>query len=128
MRTREKLYMILIIDTTNREEIIIGLFDGRHHYSFEFDTKGQTEDLLTAIDGILKNQKIRLQDLKCILVNQGPGSFTGTRVGVTVANTLAWNLDIPILGFSEKNLESRLIKASKSKSRKFSKPLIPYYS
>ena len=118
--------MILNIDTTKRKQIILGLFDGKVLKCFEFEAEKQSEDLLAAIEGILKNNKLSLKDLKAILVNCGPGSFTGTRVGVTVANTLGWNLDIPVIGYRDGELEKAL--ARKINQAKFSKLAIPYYS
>lgn len=40
------------------------------------------------------------QDLKFIAVAKGPGGFTGTRVGVVTARTIAQQLDIPLFGIS----------------------------
>jgi tRNA threonylcarbamoyl adenosine modification protein YeaZ len=40
------------------------------------------------------------QDLKFIAVAKGPGGFTGTRIGIVVARTLAQQLDIPVFGIS----------------------------
>jgi tRNA threonylcarbamoyl adenosine modification protein YeaZ len=42
----------------------------------------------------------RWSDLAWIAVLQGPGSFTGTRIGVVTARTLAQQLDLPLFGFS----------------------------
>ena len=120
--------MILMIDTTDRNKIELGLFDGKVLRCFEFETRRQSEDLLSAIDGILKNEHLSKKDLKGILINQGPGSFTGIRVGVTTANTLAWIFNIPIFGYQENNLEQSLYKLSKYQDRKFFKPIIPYYN
>ncbi|KPJ70104.1 hypothetical protein AMJ51_02590, partial [Microgenomates bacterium DG_75] len=50
------------------------------------------------IDQVLKEEKKSLKSLTEIEVNLGPGSFTGLRVGVSVANALAWALKIPING------------------------------
>lgn len=54
--------------------------------------------LLPAIQKILKRNRKKLTDLTEIQVNPGPGSFTGTRVGVTVANALGFALNIPVNG------------------------------
>lgn len=54
----------------------------------------------------LKEVGIEVEELKEILVVNGPGSFTGVRIGVTIAKTLAYTLKIPI-----KTLSSLLIKA-----------------
>lgn len=39
-------------------------------------------------------------DLTKIVVAKGPGSYTGIRIGVTIAKTLAWTLNIPLVGVS----------------------------
>ena len=119
--------MILVIDTTERKKIFLGFFNKGLLNCFEFEAERQTEDLLTAIDGILKNQKICLKDIKAILVNQGPGSYTGTRAGATVANTLSWSLNIPVIGYQEGKLDYTLKKLSKTINKSFLHPVIPYY-
>ena len=48
------------------------------------------------IDEILKNNNILPSNLNEIIVVNGPGSFTGVRIGVTIAKTLAYTLNIPI--------------------------------
>jgi len=120
--------MFLNIDTKERNKIEIGLFKNNQLKCFEFETDKQSEDLLIAIDGILRKEKISLKDLAGILANLGPGSFTGSRVGITAANTLAWALDIPVFGFKKENLDQILAKVANCKLRKFTKPLIPHYS
>lgn len=55
-------------------------------------------DLLARIETFLKENTISFQDLSGLIVFRGPGSFTGLRIGVTVANTLADSLTIPIVG------------------------------
>lgn len=68
--------------------------------------KTQSQELLPKIDKLLKSNKVKLSDLKAIAVYQGPGSYTGLRVGFSVANALAWSLDIPVIGI--KNPKSKL--------------------
>ena len=51
---------------------------------------------MPAIKEILENNKITVKDLDQIEVINGPGSFTGVRIGVTIAKTLAYALNIPI--------------------------------
>lgn len=48
------------------------------------------------IDEILKTNNILPSYLNEIIVVNGPGSFTGVRIGVTIAKTLAYTLNIPI--------------------------------
>lgn len=48
------------------------------------------------IKELLDKNKLSLKDLNGIIAYQGPGSFTGLRIGLTVANTLTYTLHIPI--------------------------------
>lgn len=54
--------------------------------------------LLAEIEAFLDEQKLSFQDLKGLFVYQGPGSFTGLRIGLTVMNTASYALTIPIVG------------------------------
>ena len=52
--------------------------------------------VMPMIDSILKNNNLIPKDLNQIIVVNGPGSFTGVRIGVTIAKTLAYTLKIDI--------------------------------
>lgn len=56
--------------------------------------------LVTAIEKALKAAGITKQELDGIAVGVGPGSYTGIRIAVTTAKTLAWALQIPLFGIS----------------------------
>jgi len=55
---------------------------------------------LALINEMFKNNNLAFKDIKKIIVVNGPGSFTGIRVGVTIAKTIAWSLNIPIITIS----------------------------
>ena len=56
----------------------------------------QTQKLLPNIHSLLKKKKLDFKDLTRLVVVQGPGSFTGLRIGVTVANLIANLQKIPV--------------------------------
>ncbi len=58
----------------------------------------KSQMVLPMIEEILAEHKVKLTDITTITVATGPGSFTGLRVGATVANTLGYLLDIPVNG------------------------------
>jgi len=87
--------MKLYIDTSNSEKIIVGLDDERIETAARED---KSQKLLPIIDELLRKQGKKIEDITEIEVNTGPGSFTGLRVGVSVANTLGWVLGIPVNG------------------------------
>ncbi len=87
--------MILYIDTTNNLKTVIKL----DKYSIEKSySNPRSQELLTLINQILKKAKASVKEISEIKVNIGPGSFTGTRIGVTVANALAFSLGIKVNG------------------------------
>src|SRR5665648_36815 len=54
--------------------------------------------LTLLIDEILKESGIRARDLEAIAVSKGPGSYTGLRIGVSVAKGIAYAASIPLIG------------------------------
>ncbi len=87
--------MKLFIDTSDSEKVVVAL-DGER---FEADArKEKSQKLLPFIDKLLSDKGKTLKDLTEIEVNTGPGSYTGLRVGVSVANALGWSLQIPVNG------------------------------
>ena len=57
-----------------------------------------SERLMPAIDALLNVSTVRLKDVGLIAVTRGPGPFTGVRVGITTAKTLAYGLGVPAVG------------------------------
>jgi tRNA threonylcarbamoyladenosine biosynthesis protein TsaB len=55
---------------------------------------------MPAVEEALKQANLKPSDLDAIAVAEGPGSYTGVRIGVTIAKTLAWTLNIPLVGVS----------------------------
>jgi tRNA threonylcarbamoyladenosine biosynthesis protein TsaB len=87
----------LFISTYN-DLITIGLlYDGQTKTKKEQESHhGHSVYLVPLIDEITKENEITVNDLNEIIVVNGPGSFTGIRLGITVAKTLAYTLNIPI--------------------------------
>lgn len=99
--------MILKIDTTIASEVTVELFDKNSGKKDSLVQKQQlgSQVLLPLVIKILKNNRATFRDLTGVEVNAGPGSFTGTRVGVSVANALGFALDIPVNGKKGKIVE-----------------------
>lgn len=55
---------------------------------------------MPAIEELLKKADIKPNEIDAIAVANGPGSYTGVRIGVTIGKTLAWTLNIPIVSVS----------------------------
>ncbi len=91
--------MILAIDTSTPECKMYLLKDGAEfaHKNWLAERRLALE-LLEQLETFLAEHDYTFQDLKGLIVFRGPGSFTGLRIGITVFNTLADSLNIPIVG------------------------------
>ena len=87
----------LFISTFNELITISLLKDGKQIDIIEKKSnRNHSEFTVPMIETILKNNNINTNYLNDIIVVNGPGSFTGVRIGVTIAKTLAYTLDISI--------------------------------
>lgn len=122
--------MILYVDTT-QNEIILAVADKSGKLIAKLSQKtdyNQSEVFLIALDKFLKKNKLKLSDIKKIMAVKGPGFFTGTRIGVTCANTLSFLLNVPILGVksSESGIKDIISKNFQKITNK--KSILPIYS
>ncbi|HUD09615.1 MAG TPA: tRNA (adenosine(37)-N6)-threonylcarbamoyltransferase complex dimerization subunit type 1 TsaB [Patescibacteria group bacterium] len=97
---------ILTIDSSNNQQISVGLENnGKKSKITENSTVLRSEAVLPVIERLLKQNKLDIKEIEAIKVNKGPGSFTGLRVGVAIANALSFLLKIPVNGKKVGELE-----------------------
>ena len=87
----------LFIDTHDKD-ILLGLFkdDELIDSYLKESTKSHSDFIMPMLDELLKKNNLTVHELNEILVVNGPGSFTGVRLGVIIGKTLAYTLNIPI--------------------------------
>lgn len=89
----------LHIDSSQRETIKVGLEHDEKIAWLNAQSKNtKAQIVLPLIDKLLKKYKFKISDISSIDVNTRPGSFTGVRVGVSIANALAYIAKIPVNG------------------------------
>lgn len=92
---------ILAIDTSNNTLGVALLNDNQVVGELITNVKkNHSVRAMPAIEQLMRDCEIKPKDLDKIVVAKGPGSYTGVRIGVTIAKTLAWTLNIPISGVS----------------------------
>lgn len=84
-----------------------------------------SDTLFVKIDALLAKNKCYKLDLTGIIVYQGPGSFTGLRISITVANTLSYSLGIPIAAMSGGSWDTRALHSLKNEPQQ--QIVIPKY-
>ena len=87
----------LFLDTHD-EEITIALFkdDNLLDKNVTVSNRHHSDYTMPMLKELLDRNNLTVHSLNSILVVNGPGSFTGVRLGVTIAKTLAYTLNIPI--------------------------------
>lgn len=91
---------ILALDTSTEFCSAALLVDGELFHRGEVSPRGHTTKILPMVDEILSEAGIKLTQLDGLAFGRGPGSFTGVRIGIGVAQGLAFGADLPMLGVS----------------------------
>lgn len=92
--------MVILTIRTDKPEAELGLYDGEQQLKYE--TWEAYRELSNTIHkklaALLESQNKKLEDIQGVVCFQGPGSFTGLRIGLTVGNALAYGLSVPVKG------------------------------
>lgn len=87
--------MRVYIDGTDNKKTVIRIDD--KEFTRNVDSP-RDQDVLGFLLQCLDKENIKAEDIDELEVNPGPGSFTGTRVGVAIANALGFGLEIKVNG------------------------------
>ncbi|MGO1297105.1 MAG: tRNA (adenosine(37)-N6)-threonylcarbamoyltransferase complex dimerization subunit type 1 TsaB [Vibrio sp.] len=91
---------ILAIDTST-EMCSVALMMGNTVYTRDaIAPRDHTKKILPMVDEVLKEAGVTLQELDALAYGRGPGSFTGVRIGIGIAQGLALGAELPMIGIS----------------------------
>ena len=87
----------LLIDSSNNR-LTVGISVDKRIIDFidEEAWQRQSELLVSSLDELLKKHNIKRQDISYVVASKGPGSYTGVRIGLTVAKVIAFALNVPL--------------------------------
>ena len=91
---------ILAIDTATEACSAALWNDGNTCAHFELCPREHTQRILPIVQDILTEGGVSLTDLDALAFGRGPGSFTGVRIGIGIAQGLALGADLPMIGVS----------------------------
>lgn len=91
----------LYIDSATATLVVAIIIDGEISYIYNQEVgKDMSSEVMPIVEKAFNEANIMPKDLDKIFAVNGPGSFTGIRVGLTVAKTMAWALNIPVISIS----------------------------
>jgi len=90
----------MAIETSSEACSVAICFDGETREKFQHAPMRHAELLLPAIQSLLAEAALPLAGLDAIAFGRGPGSFTSLRIGIGVAQGLAWGADLPVVPVS----------------------------
>ncbi|MCQ2793195.1 MAG: tRNA (adenosine(37)-N6)-threonylcarbamoyltransferase complex dimerization subunit type 1 TsaB [Bacilli bacterium] len=95
----------LLLDSSNKY-LSVGLSkDGKAFDSIFYEAwQRQSEVMVSEIENILKRNNISKSEIEAIVVGIGPGSYTGVRIAITIAKTIAYALKIKVYKVSSLSL------------------------
>lgn len=103
----------LFLDTHDKL-ITISFIEEKDVYTKTIESESHSSNILPLLNKMLEEKHINIKYFNNIVVINGPGSFTGVRIGLTIAKTIAFCQNIPIYTIS--SLKSYLISSEKKEN------------
>lgn len=119
--------MLVLTIRSDAPEAKLGLFNDLNCLDKEEWLADRTlaDSIHLKIHGLLEANSKDWEDIEGIVCYEGPGSFTGLRIGISVGNALAYGLDAPIIG--TRGIDWQGIGIKKLLNGKNDKIVLPHY-
>ena len=94
--------MLILAFETSAKAASVALMDGQKLLGESYQNTGLThsQTLMVMAEDLLKQCGKTVNDVTAVAVAEGPGSFTGVRIGAAAAKGFAWGREIPCYGIS----------------------------
>ena len=96
----------LIIDATNEKIFFLIINKSQSYTTTHINSRENFDKFINLLFDFLKENKVKLNDIENIFINQGPGKFSGIRISISVAKAISIAKDISLFGFNSKDIEN----------------------
>lgn len=116
--------MLILTIRTDKPEAEIGLYDNHEQLAYKKweAHRALAETIHKEINELSKTVNKDLKDIEGIVCYQGPGSFTGLRIGLSVGNALAYSLSVPVVATANDWIEQGIKRLLAGESDKVALP------
>tara|TARA_B100000427_G_scaffold289687_1_gene265534 strand:- start:3703 stop:4080 length:378 start_codon:yes stop_codon:yes gene_type:complete len=96
----------LIIDATNEKIFFSIITESQSYTTTHVNSRENFDKFINLLLDFFKENEIKLEDVKNIFINRGPGKFSGIRTSISVAKAICIAKNINLFGFSSKQADS----------------------
>jgi len=96
----------LIIDAANEKIFFSIITEIQSYTTTHVNSRENFDKFINLLLDFLKKNKIKLDDVKNIFINQGPGKFSGIRISISIAKAISIAKNISLFGFNLKDLDN----------------------
>ena len=97
----------LIIDAANEKIFFSIITEIQSYTTTHVNSRENFDKFINLLLDFLKKNKIKLDDVENIFINQGPGKFSGIRISISIAKAISIAKNISLFGFNSKDLDNK---------------------
>ena len=96
----------LIIDAANEKIFFSIITEIQSYTTTHVNSRENFDKFINLLLDFLRKNKIKLDDVENIFINQGPGKFSGIRISISIAKAISIAKNISLFGFNLKDLDN----------------------
>ena len=122
----------LIIDAANDKIIFSFISEKQSYTTSHINSRENFDNFVNLLMIFFRENKIKLEDVERIFINQGPGKFSSLRISISIAKAISLSKNITLTGFNSKLVKNgdykKLMESDKKKDQAINDLIKPLYS